>query len=78
MLNSLPPPIVTFTNVSFALDGSAAGTYVHAPDPEKEFPDYNVTIYSRTGLEDGEHTLVMTVMQDPDPSVLLFDWAMYT
>lgn len=78
MLNSMPPPIVTFTNISFALDGAAAGTFVHAPDPETELPEYNVTIYSKTGLQNGEHMLVMTMIQDPDPSILLFDWAMYT
>ena len=78
MLNSMPPPIVTFTNVSFTMDGVAAGTFVHAPDPEKVSPDYNVTIYSETGLQNAEHTLVITMMQDLNPSVLLFDWAMYT
>lgn len=78
MLNSMPPSIITFTNISFNMDGEAAGTFVHAPDPEKESPDYNATIYNETRLQNAEHTLVITMMQDPNPSVLLFDWAMYT
>lgn len=78
MLNSLPSPTVTLTNVSFTLDGAASGRFVHVPHPKTEELEYNVTIYNKTELENAEHTLVMTVMQDPNPSVLLFDWAMYT
>ena len=78
MLNSMPPSVVALTNISFVMDGVATGTFVHVPDPDKESPDYNVTVYSETGLQQGEHTLVVTMMQDPSPSVLLFDWAMYT
>ncbi|KZT67716.1 hypothetical protein DAEQUDRAFT_766879 [Daedalea quercina L-15889] len=78
MLNSMPPPIITLTNVSFKLDGATAGTFVHVPSPAQEQLHYNVTIFNRMELENVEHTLVMTVMQDPDPSVLLFDWAEYT
>lgn len=78
MLNSMSPSIVTVTNVTFAMDGATSGTFVHTPDPEKETPDYNFTIYSKTGLQNGEHMLVMTMMQDSGPSVLMFDWAIYT
>ncbi|KAH9926222.1 uncharacterized protein B0H18DRAFT_876542 [Fomitopsis serialis] len=78
MLNSFPSPTVTLTNVSFTLDGAASGRFVHVPHPKTEELEYNVTIYNKTELENAEHTLVMTVMQDPNPSVLLFDWAMYT
>ncbi|TFY56141.1 hypothetical protein EVJ58_g7816 [Rhodofomes roseus] len=80
MLNALPPPMVVFTNVSFILDGAASGTFVHVPNPAQEEVEYNVTIYNKTELENAEHTLVMTMVpvQDPNTSVLLFDWAMYS
>ncbi|KZT74166.1 hypothetical protein DAEQUDRAFT_761603 [Daedalea quercina L-15889] len=67
-----------FTNISFELDGAVAGTYDHVPDPSASPYLYNITTFSNTNLDMGEHTLVMTALQGSDPSLLLFDWAQYT
>lgn len=50
----------------------------HTPDPSEEQYLYNRTVFSRTDLSNAEHTLVMTAVQGSQPSVLLFDWAVYT
>ncbi|KAH9842375.1 uncharacterized protein C8Q71DRAFT_698456 [Rhodofomes roseus] len=72
------PDIVTFTNVTFELDGASAGTYNHTADPAANQFEYNVTVFSREELSNETHTLVMNTVQGSSSSVLLFDWAMYT
>ena len=69
--------ITTYTNASFELDGSPEDTYSHDPDGPTDDFKYNVTVYSKTGLSDAEHTLVMTAGQGTNASLLLFDWALY-
>ncbi|KAH9934654.1 uncharacterized protein B0H18DRAFT_977570, partial [Fomitopsis serialis] len=71
--------ITTFSNMSFELDGAAAGTYVHTPTgADQDNFEYNVTVYSVVGLSNVEHKLVMTAGQGTSASLILFDWAMYT
>ncbi|KAH9928346.1 uncharacterized protein B0H18DRAFT_255259 [Fomitopsis serialis] len=79
VVNSQPAvetPILT--NISVHLDGHLAETYQHAPDPSQEQYKYNRTVFSMTNLSNTEHTLVMTAVQGSQPSVLLFDRAVYT
>ncbi|KAI0724107.1 hypothetical protein C8Q72DRAFT_858228 [Fomitopsis betulina] len=70
--------VTTFTNASFELDGIPAAIYHHQPDGATGDFEYNVTVYSQTGLSNIEHTLVMTAEQGKSASLLLFDWAEYT
>ncbi|EPT06111.1 hypothetical protein FOMPIDRAFT_9495, partial [Fomitopsis schrenkii] len=70
--------LTTFTNASFELDGTPDVTYFHQPDGATDDFEYNVTVYSKTGLSNAKHTLVMTAEQGTSPSLLLFDWALYT
>ncbi|KAH9934655.1 uncharacterized protein B0H18DRAFT_483253 [Fomitopsis serialis] len=67
----------TLVNITFALDGVPAGSYQHMPRNTATY-DYNVTVYENTMLSNSIHTLVMTAENDPNPSILLFDWALYT
>jgi len=67
----------TLVNISFTLDGSRVGTYMHQPN-QSDVYEYNVTVYSNVTMENSEHTLVMTAQDDPNPSIILFDWAKYT
>ena len=69
---------IIFTNVTFVLDDVIAGTYDHVPSPTASQYEYNVTAFSKTGLDNKDHSLVMTAVQGSMPSLLLFDWAMYT
>ncbi|KZT68141.1 hypothetical protein DAEQUDRAFT_341039 [Daedalea quercina L-15889] len=76
--------VTRYTIISFELDGAAAGTYSHVPGQDVEFGVqsddylYNVTVFAQTDLSNAEHTLVITAVAGSDPSLLLFDWAMYT
>ena len=68
---------VTETNIAFNLDGNQLQTYSNDPtnpDATTTFK-YNVTVFSQTGLENIEHTLVMTMLPG---SWIAFDWAKYT
>lgn len=75
--NDLPNTYI-FTNVTFELDGYPAGTYTHSPNVSASQYEYNVTVFSRTDLENEQHTLVITAALGLQPSLMLFDWAMYT
>ncbi|KAH9842687.1 uncharacterized protein C8Q71DRAFT_733970 [Rhodofomes roseus] len=66
----------TLVNIDFTLDGEFSNTYTHSPEQSDTY-DYNVTVYSNTTLKNIKHTLVLTA-KDDSPSIILFDWAMYT
>lgn len=76
--NATSSSTITYTNTTFQLDGVAVGTYTHVPDSSASKYEYNVTAFSKTGLSNEHHTLVMTAVQGSKPSLLIFDWAMYT
>ena len=79
LANSAPASSTSiFTNVTFELDDVFAGFYEHVPLPTASEFEYNVTAFSKTGLDNKDHSLVMTAAQGSMPSLLLFDWAMYT
>lgn len=78
LVNSGPPYVTINSNISFELDGASAGTFPYNPDPSGPQYLYNQTVFSKTGLSDTDHTLVLAAVQGSDPSLLLFDWAIYT
>lgn len=69
---------VLFTNATFELDGEFVGTYSHFPNSNADQFEYNVTIFSVSGLSNTNHTLVVTDAQGSELSLLLFDYAKYT
>lgn len=78
LANSADRGVTIFTNASFELDGLPLGNFEHVPQPEQEQYIYNVLLSSKTGLNNTEHTLMMTAMQGGNSSLLLFDYAVYT
>lgn len=78
LANNASAGVTIFTNASFELDGAIVGGYEHNPDPSQGPFLYNVSVFRKTDLSNAEHTLVMTAMQEPEPSSLLFDYAVYT
>ncbi|KZT74171.1 hypothetical protein DAEQUDRAFT_761607 [Daedalea quercina L-15889] len=78
LVNSGEAYITIYSNMSFELDGSLAGTFSHVPNPDAQQYLYNQTVFGKTGLSNTDHTLVMTAELGSEASVLLFDWAMYT
>ncbi|KAK7029884.1 hypothetical protein R3P38DRAFT_3353741 [Favolaschia claudopus] len=68
------PGTGTVINTAFSLDGTLAGSYTHNPDFSDEIL-YSVPMLSLEGLANIPHTLVA---QAQVPSLLLFDYAVYT
>jgi hypothetical protein len=60
----------------FFLDRVAAGSFTHDSDGSSNF-QYNATVFSKTGLEDGDHVLLIET-KGPDSAVIIFDFALYT
>lgn len=72
------PDAPTSMNISFELDGKPTGNFIHNPN-NSELYEYNVTVYSRSELDNAQHTLKMSAVQAGETrSLLLFDWAEYT
>ena len=78
LVNSAGPEITIFTNITFEVDGVLAGTYHHIPDSAQAQYLYNVSVFQKTDMSQQEHVLVMSAMQGSEPSLLLFDYAVYT
>lgn len=69
--------IITLTNLTFLIDGIPSGTFSHYPTTSTVF-EYNVLLYSNTSLQNAEHTIVMNASSDPNASLVLFDYLVYT
>ncbi|CDO76610.1 hypothetical protein BN946_scf184868.g24 [Trametes cinnabarina] len=70
------PYITTETNLSFSVDGTYMGQYIHLPDPSQTII-YDVCVFSHTDLADQPHTLEMRA-NGPNASLILFDYIIYT
>ncbi|KAI0722307.1 hypothetical protein C8T65DRAFT_564905, partial [Cerioporus squamosus] len=69
-------PTITFTNISFYLDGRYVGQFIHAPDDSSTM-QYNALVYHDPGLANAPHTLLMSA-SGADISLILFDYLVYT
>jgi hypothetical protein len=81
IIPNLVPDASTFVALGFSLDGDPAGTYFHKPDLGTAAFQYNVSMFSRSGLSNSAHTLVIEPRSGPTQgqnSILLFDYAVYT
>ena len=69
----------TATYLSFAINGSTVGTYQHTPtgDGVGGFL-YNVAVYSKKSLPNGNHTISIATVADNRSSLFLFDYIVYT
>ncbi|KAM5539198.1 hypothetical protein V8D89_007071 [Ganoderma adspersum] len=73
--NTLPNSTITIADIAFSIDGSNPYTFTRQPDPNSDTILYNQLVYRNTTLEDGPHTLTMTV---GSYSLVLFDYLLYT
>ncbi|KAI9066880.1 hypothetical protein FKP32DRAFT_323799 [Trametes sanguinea] len=71
------PAITTITSLTFTVDGQAAGAYSHSPDMSSSAVDYNVLVFSTTGLSNTVHTLEVGA-DNAFNSLVLFDRVVYT
>ncbi|EIN07894.1 hypothetical protein PUNSTDRAFT_27065, partial [Punctularia strigosozonata HHB-11173 SS5] len=65
--------ITTAANMTFTLNQTVVGTYVHEPDPSNIFL-YNVNVHSSEGLTPGTHSLLIEANNE---SYIAFDYAIY-
>ncbi|OSD04810.1 hypothetical protein PYCCODRAFT_1475879 [Trametes coccinea BRFM310] len=70
------PYITTETNLSFSIDGTYMGQYIHLPDPPSTIL-YNVCVFSTSNLPNQTHTLEIRA-NGPTASLILFDYIVYT
>lgn len=74
----MPNGAPTNMNLSFVLDGEAVGDFHHAgsADADGSSGSYaNATVFSRAGLEESPHQLVVHVGEN---STFIFDYLVYT
>ncbi|KAI0754142.1 hypothetical protein C8Q80DRAFT_348017 [Daedaleopsis nitida] len=76
MANTIPY-VDTLANLTFNLDGNVVATYVHQPTSSTDY-DYNVNVFRVENLEDTDHVLEMQSVGDTKPSLILFDYAIYS
>ncbi|TBU21128.1 hypothetical protein BD311DRAFT_743788, partial [Dichomitus squalens] len=67
---------VTTSNMTFAIDDSVVGSFVHMPN-NSGVTLYNQLVYSNTELELAPHTIVISAEGDSH-SFILFDYLLYT
>ncbi|PPQ91619.1 hypothetical protein CVT25_012800 [Psilocybe cyanescens] len=73
-----PKSTPTNMNLSFVLDGEPVGDFKHAGSADADGPSgsyANATVFSKTGLEESPHQLVVLVGEN---SSFLFDYLVYT
>ncbi|KAI0370454.1 hypothetical protein BV20DRAFT_913691, partial [Pilatotrama ljubarskyi] len=75
--NGIRAGVTTFTNLSFTLDGAPAGSYTHLPDDQAHTIMYDVLVFSNASMPAGWHKLNV-VAGGPTPSLILFDYIIYT
>ncbi|KAH9476685.1 hypothetical protein JR316_0010599 [Psilocybe cubensis] len=77
-VSQMPNGAPTNMNLSFVLDGEAAGDFRHAGSADADGSSgsfANATVFSKTGLEDSPHQLVVHVGEN---STFIFDYLVYT
>ncbi|KAK2466636.1 hypothetical protein APHAL10511_000894 [Amanita phalloides] len=76
--NRLGTTVTSNTECNFTLDGQAAGSFIHEPNEDTFNMQYNATAFSRTGLSNAPHLLVISTNDVPYNVFLNFDYAIYT
>ncbi|KAM6500189.1 hypothetical protein JOM56_003203 [Amanita muscaria] len=71
------PGLTTYTQVNITLDGKNAGVFFHKPDTRSD-ATFNATIFSKSGLANTSHELVIGTNDYYNYSYINFDWATYT
>jgi hypothetical protein len=76
---NLVPNTDTHAAYTFTLDGADGTPYTHVPDSTSNIM-YKVPVFSKAGLNNAQHTLVIHPFLQPetDQTLLLFDYAQYT
>ncbi|EJD35752.1 hypothetical protein AURDEDRAFT_175146 [Auricularia subglabra TFB-10046 SS5] len=76
--NGIPLTPINVTRLSFYLDDSLSGGYLHLVDRTLDQYLYNQLAFNRQGLTAGNHTLRIANQPADTGSLILFDYAVYT
>ncbi|THH14621.1 hypothetical protein EW146_g5741 [Bondarzewia mesenterica] len=71
------PYATTLTNLSFNVDGSDVGTFVHVPTNSTDYI-YDFPVYVNENLSSALHQLIISATGDTKSSLVLFDYMVYT
>lgn len=66
------------TNLTFNIDGSDVGNFVYVPPATFGGYQYDHPIFSKDGLKNGPHQLVMSTTGNTNQTIFLFDYLVYT
>ncbi|KAI0714764.1 hypothetical protein C8Q76DRAFT_692784 [Earliella scabrosa] len=75
--NNVPKAQVTYTNLTFFINNTLVGHYVHTPDPSGPQLQYRVPVYVNASLPYADHILDV-VAGGTQYSLVLFDSITYT
>lgn len=67
----------TLTNMSFTIDGSVVGHFVHEPTSSTDYV-YDYAAYVNKSLDNTDHTIVISAVGTTNNSLILFDRLIYT
>jgi hypothetical protein len=68
---------ITFTNLTFSIDGDQVGTFSYNPDGTATYV-YDALVYMNTSIPNGDHTFIIHVPHGTIPSLALFDYVQFT
>ncbi|EJD01916.1 uncharacterized protein FOMMEDRAFT_147086 [Fomitiporia mediterranea MF3/22] len=77
LANNMPAPIVTTTTMSFSIDGNNVGSFDHEPGATSDL-QYNVLGFTKDGLSDSPHRLLITSEAAGKQSLVIFDRIVYS
>ena len=77
LANHIIGDLDAITNMTFSLDGETVGKFVQTPTFPSGF-QYNVPVYANQSLENTNHELVIKAAAGQHPSLILFDYVVYT
>ncbi|KAJ7244321.1 hypothetical protein C8J57DRAFT_1681202 [Mycena rebaudengoi] len=75
ILNLTPSDPLVDYNLTFTLDDTLSGTFMHLAQTTSNDISYHVPIFASTGLASQPHTLIA---RTASPSIFIFDYAIYT
>lgn len=75
--NNVQAGYTSVTNMSVTLDGQAGTPFLFTPSGTNSY-EYNALVYHSSNLPLGDHIVLLSSRDDSSPTLLMFDYAIYT